>query len=163
MLGRSSFVMLQRGKAVEWKYAYDVFIHVERPAGDAETEGGNGMTEQDEKMSTITRLYQELLIMIKQENTPNIGVHLCEVLPILEKELFVKWCDGLTPIYDKNDLRNNDKEAIDFVLTLPYHLRKMAFLCGSNHAIQHASNLMKIRELFMAAAKKAGMEDKIKE
>jgi len=120
---------------------------------------GERMAAQDKELSKVTKLYRELVERIDEGRTENIGVRLCEVLPMWERELFEKWKDGLMPIYDKNELHDNDEAAIDFVLTLPYHLRKMAFLCGSNGAIQHAKNLMQLRELLIAVLKQVGIVD----
>ena len=99
-----------------------------------------------ENIDSFAAQYERLRRKALSEEIAGIGEALAEVLPQWEHEMYGQWKDGLTPIYNQEQLQHDDKLAANYILNLPAALKSSAFLCGSNGAGKHGSALMRMRE-----------------
>ena len=102
--------------------------------------------ETNERLDSFAKQYARLRRKALSEEIAGLGEELAEVLPEWEHERYGQWKDGLTPIYNQEQLRHDDKLAAKYILNLPAALKSSAFLCGSNGAGKHGSALMRLRE-----------------
>ena len=87
--------------------------------------------------------YRKLLDQVFAGKGEGIGNSLYEMLPAWEHEIFAS---AAIPMYDREELRNNDNEAASFLISLPRALGSGAVLCGANGAQAEAKHLMKLSE-----------------
>ena len=87
--------------------------------------------------------YRKLLDQVFNGNGKGIAISLYEILPAWERKIFV---GAAIPVYDREELRNNDNEAASFLVSMPQALRSGAILCGANGAQVEAKHLMKLSE-----------------
>ena len=87
--------------------------------------------------------YRKLLDQVFTGNGEGIGSSVYEILPVWEREILV---GSLVPLYEREELRNNNNEAASVLIAMPGAIRSGAALCGAGGEQEEAEQLMKLSE-----------------
>ena len=102
--------------------------------------------------------YRNLIDEVFAGRGDGIGTCLYSFLPAWEKIIFI---GAAVPLYDKEDLRDDDNEAASFLISMPNALQNGAILCGSNGSQYEAIHLMEISRQLAEELEKARMRSNI--
>ena len=102
--------------------------------------------------------YRNLIDEVFAGRGEGIGACLYSFLPAWGKIIFI---GAAVPLYNKEDLRDDDNEAASFLISMPNALRNGAILCGSNGSQYEAIHLMEISRQLAEELEKARIRSNI--